>query len=71
MRKLKDPYLQMMAIYIVAIMFMEVIVAYADYQLFFYRNVIYLGLLIGILLRLPALDSQKEQPVYETAHDMR
>lgn len=70
-RKLKDPYLQMMAIYIVAIMFMEVIVAYADYQLFFYRNVIYLGLLIGILLRLPALDSQKEQPVYETAHDMR
>ncbi len=76
-RRLQDRYLQLVAIYIVAITFMEVIVAYADYQLFFYRNVIYLGLLVGILMKLPeldqkpALDQKKEQPVHETAHDIR
>jgi cell division protein FtsW (lipid II flippase) len=69
-RRLKDPYLQLVAIYVVAITFMEVIVAYADYQLFFYRNVIYLGLLVGVLMKLPALD-KKEQPVHESAHDIR
>lgn len=70
-RQLRDRYLQLVAIYIVAITFMEVIVAYADYQLFFYRNVIYLGLLIGILMKLPELDENKEQPVDEAAHSIR
>lgn len=55
-RQLQDRYLQTVAIYIVAVTFMEIVVAYADYQLYAFRNVIYLGLLIGILLRLPALD---------------
>jgi hypothetical protein len=59
-RKLRDPYLQLMAIYIVAITFMQIIVAFADYQFFFYRNVIYFGLLIGLLMKLPALDEEKE-----------
>jgi len=63
-RQLKDPYLQLVAIYIVAIVFMEVIVAFADYQLSFYRNVIYLGLLVGILLKLPSFD-EKERPMQE------
>lgn len=58
-RQLKDPYLQLVAIYTVAIVFMEVIVAFADYQLFFYRNVIYLGLLVGMLLKLPSFDEKK------------
>lgn len=57
-RRLKDRYLQVVAIYVVAVVFMEVIVAYADYQLFNFRNVIFLGLLAGLLMRLPALDSQ-------------
>ena len=70
-RRLKDPYLQLVAIYVVAITFMEVIVAYADYQLFFYRNVIYLGLLVGVLMKLPTLDKKKEQPVHESAHGIR
>ncbi len=60
-RVLKDRYLQMIAIYIVAITFMQVVVAYADYQLFFYRNVIYLGLLVGVLMRLPTMDTRKEE----------
>src|SRR5436305_4449197 len=55
-RKLKDPYLQLTAIFIVAVAFMEIIVAFADYQLFFFRNVIYVCLLFGMLMRLPAMD---------------
>ena len=60
-RKLRDPYFQVVAIYIVAITMMEVVVAFADYQLFFYRNVIYLGLLCGILAKLPILDQPEQQ----------
>lgn len=68
-RKLRNRYLQLVAIYIVAVTFMEVIVAYADYQLYFYRNVIYLGLLAGILMKLPSLDDMEEQHVHESSHD--
>ena len=55
-RQLKDKYLQLIAIYIVAMLVMEIIVAYADYQLSFYRNVIYVGILAGVLMRLPIID---------------
>ncbi len=65
-RQLKNPYLQLVAIYIVAVTFMEVILAFADYQLFFYRNVIYLGLLAGILMKLPILDKEKKALFDET-----
>ena len=57
--RLRDPYLQLVAIYAVSMTVMEIVVAYADYQLFAYRNVIYIGLLAGILMRLPALDKGK------------
>lgn len=59
-RQLRERYLQVVAIFITAITFMEIIVAFADYQLFFYRNVIYLGLMAGVLMKLPALDAKKE-----------
>lgn len=58
-RQISDPYLQLVAIYVVAISIMEVTVAYADYQLFFYRNVIYVGLLAAILARLPLIDAEQ------------
>lgn len=57
-RTLKDRYLQLVGIYIVAMIFMEISVAYADYQLYFYRNVIFLGMLLGMLMKLPELDTQ-------------
>jgi hypothetical protein len=60
-RQLKDKYLQLIAIYIVCMVIMEIIVAFADYQLSFYRNVIYVGMLAGILMKLPMLDKEKEQ----------
>lgn len=58
-RQMRDPYLQLVAIYIVGVCFMEVILAYADYQLFFYRNVIFIGLLAAILMRLPLIDAEQ------------
>lgn len=60
-RQLKDTYLQLIAIYIVAMIIMEIIVAYADYQLSFYRNVIYVGLLAGVLMRLPSIEEDVEK----------
>jgi hypothetical protein len=56
-RQLRDPYLRLFAIFAVAVIFMEVTVAFADYQLFFYRNVFFVGLVTGILVALPALDT--------------
>jgi len=71
-RQLRDPYLQLVAIFVIGITFMEVIVAYADYQLYFYRDIFYFGLLAGILMKLPALDTKfdtkKENSVNEAAH---
>jgi|SRR5579875_1663239 hypothetical protein len=61
LRQLKDKYLQMAAIFIVCMVIMEIIVAYADYQLSFYRNVIYIGMLAGVLMKLPALDQEPEE----------
>ena len=66
-RRLQDRYLQLVAIFVVSVTVMEIIVAYADYQLYFYRNVIYLGLLAGILMKLPALD-KKGAPAHEITH---
>ena len=59
-RQLKDKYLQLIAIYIIAMVIMEIMVAFADYQLSFYRNVIFVGMLAGILMRLPIVDKQKD-----------
>jgi hypothetical protein len=54
-RRLKEAQLQLFAIFTVAALVMEVIVAYSDYQFFFYRNMIYIGVVLGTLLKLPAI----------------
>ena len=64
-RQLKDKYLQLIAIYIVVMVIMEIIVAYADYQLSFYRNMIYIGMLAGILMKLNTLDTKEEKLSHE------
>lgn len=60
-RQLQDRYLKLIAIYVVVMVVMEVIVAFADYQLFFYRNVLYIGMLAGLLVRLPQIDKAEAQ----------
>jgi hypothetical protein len=52
--RLRDRYLQSVAIFVVAVTCMEVLAAYADYQLYALRNVLYLGLLAGVLMKLPS-----------------
>ncbi|HUS14112.1 MAG TPA: O-antigen ligase family protein [Chloroflexia bacterium] len=56
LRRLKDPYFQALAAMILALVLMQVVIAYADLQLTFYRNMVYLGIMLGILMRLDALD---------------
>lgn len=55
-RTLRDRDLQFVAIFGIAVVMIELPLAYGDYQLFFYRNIFYLGLLMGMLMRLPAID---------------
>ena len=56
LRKLRDPTFQALAAMIVTFVLMQVIIAYADLQLTFYRNMVYLGVMLGVLVRLEALD---------------
>jgi O-antigen ligase len=56
LRRLKDPYYQSIAAVAITLTLMQVVIAYADLQLTFYRNMIYLGVMLGLLMRLDALD---------------
>lgn len=60
-KQLKDRYLQMIGMILVGAIFMEVAVAFSDYQLYFFRNVIFLGLMMGMLLKLPEIEAKEEQ----------
>jgi hypothetical protein len=55
-RRLRNPHLQFFAIFAIAAVMMEVILAYGDYQFFFYRNMIFIGITLGVLLKLPAIE---------------
>lgn len=65
-RQLHDRYLQVAAIYAVGMAVAEIVVAFADYQLFFYRNVIYIGLLAGLLMKLPEVERNESAALQET-----
>lgn len=56
-KHLRNPYVQVVAIFCVACLFMQILVAWADYQLYFYRTILFTGLLMGMLMRLPAIDA--------------
>ncbi len=58
MKRLRDPDLQLFALFAIGSFLMEIPLAYGDYQIYFYRNVFITGLLMGILLRLPAIDTK-------------
>lgn len=55
-RRLQDQQLRFFAIFAVAALVMEVVLAYGDYQFFFYRNMIFIGVLLGVLMKLPAIE---------------
>ena len=56
MRRLRDPYHLAFAAMILALVVMQVIIAYADLQLTFYRNMVYLGIMLGLLMQLDRLE---------------
>ncbi|MEX1062272.1 MAG: O-antigen ligase family protein [Balneolaceae bacterium] len=51
--RLEDPYLKVVALFIVVAIINQMVVSYFDLQLTYYRNMLYLGCLIGII---PALE---------------
>lgn len=69
MKRLRDPDLQLFALFAIGSFLMEIPLAYGDYQIYFYRNVFITGLLMGMLLRLPAID--KKEAVEAAASLMR
>jgi O-antigen ligase len=55
-RQLKNQELRFFAVFAIAALVMEVILAYGDYQFFFYRNMIFVGVILGVLMKLPAIE---------------
>jgi O-Antigen ligase len=66
-RTLKDPYYRVLAAAIGALVAMQTIVSYADLQLTFARNMVLLGVMVGVLARL----SQLDDPVREVRRAFR
>lgn len=70
--RLNDPYLKTICIISIAGVLGQIVVSYFDLQLTFYRNMIYLGMLMGLLPVLEFADTEKESdepaPVPAAAH---
>lgn len=60
MRRLKDPYLRGLALFILLMVMQEVIFGYLDLQWTNYRNLITIGILFALISRLEALPSEAE-----------
>lgn len=61
-RDTRDALLRGVAILAVVAIAMEVAVGYVDLQLDMYRNLIFLGALLGVIYRLPAIAKSKPEP---------
>ena len=57
--RLKDPYLKAICIVSIVGVLGQIVVSYFDLQLTFYRNMVYLGMLMGLL---PTLELADEEP---------
>lgn len=63
--KLNDPYLKAVTLFIVVAIINQMVVSYFDLQLTYYRNMIYLGCLIGLL---PAIEATIPEPDNRNLH---
>ncbi|MGO9480407.1 MAG: O-antigen ligase family protein [Candidatus Kryptoniota bacterium] len=59
-RMLKDPFLRAIAIMVAAAIVNQIIVSYYDLQLTYYRNMVFLGTLCGLLPTLKAIHRSQE-----------
>lgn len=70
---LKDPYFKAVVSMIVAAIAGQIVVSYFDMQLTYYRNMAYLGLLMGLLPAIERMNASlpiaqtKKEPVYDTS----
>lgn len=58
-RRAVRPYVKALAAFITCAVAMQIVVSYVDLQLTYARNMVFLGILVGILARLPALDREE------------
>lgn len=61
--RLKDPYLKAVIAMAVVAVFNQIVVSYYDLQLTYYRNMIYLGCLMGLLAVVEAIERNKHREV--------
>lgn len=59
LHKLNSPYLKAVCMMIVVAIINQMVVSYFDLQLTFYRNMVYLGTLMGLLPVLPEIDYEQ------------
>jgi hypothetical protein len=57
-RQLRDGYLRALALVVASVVLMQVIFSYGDLGLTYSRSMIFLGCMLGVLARLPALGDQ-------------
>jgi O-antigen ligase len=60
-RTLKTPYFRALAAFTVILVSMTMLVAYVDMGLTAYRNMIYMGAMLGMMVRLRAIETQEEK----------
>lgn len=61
LQHLKSPYLKAVCMMIVIAVINQMVVSFFDLQLTFYRNMVYLGTLMGLLPVLPKLEEQEQK----------
>ena len=59
--RIRDPYLKSVCAVCIIAIINQLVVSYFDMQLTWYRNMIYLGLLMGLLPTLEFLDAQSQE----------
>ena len=59
--RLEDPYLKALCIVSIAAVLSQIVVSYFDLQLTFYRNMAYLGVLMGLLPTLELADGESDE----------
>lgn len=63
--RLKDPYLRAVCIVSLTAVLNQMVISYFDLQLTYYRNMVYLGLLMGLVPTLEAIDRDEAAPALE------
>ena len=64
-RKMNDLYFRAVSLMVITFIISQVIVAYYDLQITFYRNMIYLGTSMGLLISMGEIETQENESVLD------